>query len=392
MSSHAAAQWQHTNGLNGERVNALSVKGTYLFAGTRDSGVFRSGDNGMSWLAVNTGLTNLTIRALAIKGIYLFAGTQDSGVFRSGDNGASWLAVNTGISSTNIQALAANDTFLFAGTSGGGVCRSSDYGMQWLAVNKLEDGTDLHFLNIYSFAVTHTYLFIGTWGGSAFRSADNGTIWYMVTNGMADPRENQIPYSFAVGDTFIFAGMGGGGVLRAKDSARVWFPVNVGLPDSAFVTALALSNDTLFAATQKGVFRSIDDGDNWLADNNGLTDTLIFSFAKSETNLFAGTNNGVWRLPMFEPPVKAEPIVGAGSGTRSIKLVCSSPSIINYSMGSAQKGNISVYASSGKRLFSKEVCGEGKVAWNSLHRSSGIYIARLQVGAMLSTITMVLPE
>lgn len=305
-----AAQWQHSNSLKGERVNALAAGGAYLFAGTRDSGVFRSTDSGASWLRVNTGLTDLSIRALAVRGTYLFAGTEDSGMFRSGDKGASWFAINSGMSSTNIQALAVNDSFLFAGTDGGGVCRSLDNGEHWLAVNKLDDGTDLHFKSIYSFGISSGYVFIGTWGGSAFRSRDNGMTWYMITNGLWDPRENIIPYSWAVGDTFIFAGTSGRGVVRARDSAGVWFPATAGLPDSSTVTALALYKDSLFAATQKGIFVSSNNGDSWAADNTGLSDTVVLAFVVSGNMLFAGTNGGgVWHRALSGMALPAAPAI-----------------------------------------------------------------------------------
>lgn len=310
VSPPVTAQWQHGNSLKGERVNALAGGGGYLFAGTHDSGVFRSTDSGASWLSVNTGLADLSIRALAVRGTDLFAGTGNSGMFRSGDNGASWLAINTGMSSTNIKAIAVNDSFLFAGTDGGGVCRSSDNGDHWLAVNKLDDGTDLHFKSIYSFGISSSYVFIGTWGGSAFRSRDNGMTWYLITNGLWDPRENVIPFSFATGDTFLFAGTSGRGVVRARDSAGVWFPAATGLPDSATVTALALYRDTLFAATQKGIYRSANNGDNWTPDINGLNDTVILSFVASGSTLFAGTNGGgVWRRSLSGMSIPAAPVI-----------------------------------------------------------------------------------
>jgi len=304
------AQWQHANPLKGEHVNALAANGTFLFAGTRDSGVFRSSDSGLNWIAVNSGLSDRDIRAIALKGTFLFIGTQDSGMFRSSDNGAHWFAINTGMSSTNIQALAVNDSFLFAGTDGGGVCRSSDFGTHWLAVNKLDDGTDLHFKSIYSFGISSGYVFIGTWGGSAFRSRDNGMTWYLITNGLWDPRMNIIPYSWAVGDTFIFAGTSGRGVVRAKDSAGVWFPAASGLPDSSTVTALALYKDTLFAATQKGIFVSSDNGVTWAADNTGLSDTVVLAFAVSGNQLFAGTNGGgIWRRPLSGIALPSAPAI-----------------------------------------------------------------------------------
>jgi len=396
LSFSLTAEWRQTDGLNDEYVNALTVCGSNLFAGTRDSGVFRSADNGMNWQSVNTGLTDLNIRALVMRGTTLFAGARDSGVFRSNDSGASWLAVNTGISSMNIQALAVNDTYLFAGTSGGGVSRSPDNGTNWLEVNKLEDGTDLHFKNIYAFAVSQGYVIIGTWGGSAFRTADNGMNWYLVTNGLADPRENQIPYSFAVGDTFIFSGTQGGGVFRAKDSAGVWFPVNAGLPDSACVTALALYRDSLFAATQKGVYRSTDNGGNWVPDNNGLTDTVVYSFAVCGTYLFAGTRNGVWKYPLSAVPTEGEEnpvdLPSAFVLQQNSPNPFNATTLIRYKIPVTGFVSLIVYDTRGKIIASVvdeiKIRGAYSARFNASMLANGIYLCRLQAGGVVKSRTM----
>jgi len=86
------------------RALAFSADGTKLFAGT-DGGIFLSTDNGTSWTAVNTGLTNTTVHALAVSGANLYAGTE-GGVFLSTDNGTSWTAVNTGLTNTTVLSLA----------------------------------------------------------------------------------------------------------------------------------------------------------------------------------------------------------------------------------------------------------------------------------------------
>jgi hypothetical protein len=113
------------------------------------------------------------------------------------------------------------------------------------------------------------------------------------------------------------------------------------------------------------------------------------------TALFAGTSNGVWKLPITDLQVKAGCRAEKGFSMCGSKLTCSSPVAstitINYTTGgSALKGFISVYAPSGKALFSKEVYGYGRMNWNSPNRGSGVYFARLSVGATLLTQTMVL--
>ena len=76
------AQWVQTNGLYGGDVRAFAVSGTNLFAGSNGDGVFLSTNNGISWTAVNTGLTSTIAYALAVSGTNLFVGTAGGGVSR----------------------------------------------------------------------------------------------------------------------------------------------------------------------------------------------------------------------------------------------------------------------------------------------------------------------
>jgi Secretion system C-terminal sorting domain len=81
------AQWIQTNGPYGSyNISSFAVSGTNLFAGTWNSGVYLSTNNGTSWTAVNTGLTDsysniVNVYALVVSGTNLFAET-DGGVFR----------------------------------------------------------------------------------------------------------------------------------------------------------------------------------------------------------------------------------------------------------------------------------------------------------------------
>ena len=103
-------------------VQSFAISGANLFVGTLYGGVFFSSNNGTSWTAVNTGLTNTYVRAFAVSSTNIFAGT-DGGVFLSTNNGTSWTAVNTGLTNTQVRALVVSGTNLFVGTSGDGVWR-----------------------------------------------------------------------------------------------------------------------------------------------------------------------------------------------------------------------------------------------------------------------------
>src|SRR5262245_35078314 len=90
------AQWTKTSGPPGTNVNYFYNSGNILFAGTSSKGVYRSFDDGVTWQAANTGISNSSVFALISDAAFLYAGTN-SGVFRSDDNGETWQAANTGI-------------------------------------------------------------------------------------------------------------------------------------------------------------------------------------------------------------------------------------------------------------------------------------------------------
>ena len=77
-------------------------------------------NNGSSWTAIDSGLTNTNINALAVNGTSLFAGTN-GGVYLSTNNGTSWTQVNANLTDTSVSSLAIMGTNLIAGTRGSGV-------------------------------------------------------------------------------------------------------------------------------------------------------------------------------------------------------------------------------------------------------------------------------
>jgi ligand-binding sensor domain-containing protein len=98
----------------------------HIFAGTYGSGIFRSTNNGDTWVETPFGLTHRFIFALAIhqRGD-IFVGTNGGGVFRSLDNGGNWRDLNSGLTNLQVRTLAINASgYIFAGTIGAGVFRS----------------------------------------------------------------------------------------------------------------------------------------------------------------------------------------------------------------------------------------------------------------------------
>jgi hypothetical protein len=137
---------------------------TTIYAGIDGGGVYRSTNNGLSWVAVNNGLTNLKVFTLAVNNGSIFSGTLGGGAFYSIDNGELWAPVNNGLSDTYVFSFFMNGNDLFSGTYNGKVFLSNNNGSSWNSVNTGFTGS-----SIRNFAVNNGYLFAGTAGSSVWR-------------------------------------------------------------------------------------------------------------------------------------------------------------------------------------------------------------------------------
>jgi photosystem II stability/assembly factor-like uncharacterized protein len=281
------ALWDTASGSLGNAVQCLAAKDTFLFAGTSNSGVYRSSNNGETWTQVITNLPSLNICAFLVKDSILFAGLFSDGLYRSTDNGSNW--ANSGIMSTSVYSLARKDSNLFAGTSSN-VLRSTDGGLTW-------DIAGSFFSDVWALAVKRSKLFAGTYSNMVFRSTDNGSHWTPIYTGFPETSL----HSLAVQDTNLFAATDNGVFRSSNDSS--WILVNDGLysvsgvPQSLFVYG---SNILAGFSNFEGVYLSLNHGASWISCNAGLDGFSAYAFAYNGSYLFVGGINqggagAVWR-------------------------------------------------------------------------------------------------
>ena len=120
----------------------------FVYAAT-DVGVFKTNDNGATWLAVNGSNRELTsanansiVYALYAIGSVLYAGTDSYGVFSSTDDGATWKQINSGLTGNAliINAFASIGGKLYAGTNAGVFALDpSNPGAGWMQVGSNPD-------------------------------------------------------------------------------------------------------------------------------------------------------------------------------------------------------------------------------------------------------------
>ncbi len=99
-------------------------------------------------------------------------------------------------------------------------------------------------------------------------------------------------FALAAAGASIFAGTDRG-VFRSTDNGANWSAASVGLPEGSLVMCLTLSGSNVYAGTTGlGVFLSEDNGANWKAVNSGLADLRIMSLVVDGKGLFAATMGG----------------------------------------------------------------------------------------------------
>ncbi|MGK7902088.1 MAG: hypothetical protein AB4352_11890 [Hormoscilla sp.] len=116
-----------------------------------------------------------------------------------------------------------------------------------------------------------------------------------------------------------------GGVFSYINTTE-WKSISTGLLKNADVRALVRETHTgsLFVGTHNGIFRSRDEGKNWVEMNRGLTNIDIYSLAVNEKGyLFAGATEG----NVFRSIDLGESWVEIGSGGVSIVIQYQVPSV-----------------------------------------------------------------
>ena len=126
------------NGLSGGSldVKSIAINGRQIFAGTAD-GVFLSVNEGSNWTEVNTGLLNRDVQAVSLNGTYLFAGTNYEGVWKRLLDDFKDLSLSTDSITIEAQASSAN-TFDIASNTDWTI--SSD--QTWLTADNMSDSGD----------------------------------------------------------------------------------------------------------------------------------------------------------------------------------------------------------------------------------------------------------
>lgn len=242
------------------------------------------------WVQTNW-LDNEYITALATNGNSMFA-VIDGGIFRSTNGGQNWTVIDSGIKNINVISIVANDNSIFIGADNGRIFSSMDDGTSWIQRSSVPTKFD-----VKSIAMSGSNIFVGTNGDGIFLTLD-GSNWFSIDNGLGS--SNTYVTSLAVSDNSIFASTDCG-IYRFTNKLS-WNRIE-GPP--GIVWSVVADSNHIFAGTfNHGIFVSNNDGNSWTAMNTGLINGDIMSLAISNNYILVGTySEGVWSRLISEMTV-----------------------------------------------------------------------------------------
>jgi hypothetical protein len=176
--SPALAQWVQSNGTSGGESRHLAAGGRNVFSGTDSRGVFLSTNNGTSWIAAKSGLTDSGVGAFSARGANLFSGKAEKGVFFSTDDGTTWTAAGTGPENTPAQNSGTRGTNLFEAT-GDTLLLSMACGTNWSPLSPGMPGTSVYDILVSSAP--------GGPGTDLLHGLAPGGVWRSPLSGMVTP-------------------------------------------------------------------------------------------------------------------------------------------------------------------------------------------------------------
>lgn len=284
------ASWTKTNWPGENTYLQLFAADDVVLARTWDSlnggRVFLTADKGTSWTISSAAETDIDILSMVLlKDDNILAATWGNS-YRSRSGGTSWDGTGrAGIpEDTALRSLTLIDSLLWAGTTGS-IFKSSDDGDTWTEV-KAGLPPDATVLSIVGHGET---LFAGTDSRGVFVSQDGGVSWAAANSGLADLRISQLAL---LGTRLLAVTLNG--VFLSDDGGTSWAADPSTLKG---VNGYLVLEDQLLAGTEaQGAYFSSDHGTTWTPLGSGWPEgTRVWSLAAGRTDLYAGTDSGIWR-------------------------------------------------------------------------------------------------
>ena len=367
---------------------------------------WRSTNQGASWIRASYLFSHSSEKEIVIDPLTanrLYLTSFGSGIFRSDDGGATWLRPDTlSATLTNdfvrpLVAIPGQAGHLFTGSENGVFESTNAAGTFTPRSNGLPAALIVRCMTYVTGATN--WLFAGTESLGVYRSSDLGVTWAADSAGMGKMQVHDL-MTDATNHAIVYAATDSG-VYKSVNSGANWVRSRTGLPAGLAVRAIAqdLAHPSLlFVGTfGGGVFKSTDGGAHWAAfvNQNGLSSLNVYSLAVDGalTTIYAGTDNGVQVLNGYSVSTAA---VGSGAAPAALALSAGpnplrgAAATLHFALPQAGVARLEVYGIDGARVRDLGArmlaAGEHTLAWDARDDAGsavapGVYFVRLRAGA-----------
>jgi photosystem II stability/assembly factor-like uncharacterized protein len=280
----AGESWSAVD-LDADVVTAVAIdprNPDFVYAGTPTEGLFQSRDGGSTWYPELAPANAGSVQAIVIDPlrpyVYVLVQTGDGqDLLRSADGGQFWTSAHHGLPVATSLAIDPKQPDILYASVGGSLYRTTDRGDHW---KRRSRGADLPFITSLAVDSVQTWrLYAGTQESGVYHSLDGGSTWKPSRSGpanrsiavvIAQPRTKGVVWA---GATRSLAGLGHAAVFRSADGGETWSPAGTGLVSSDLhaLAVSAIGPRTVYAGVEtRGVFRSRDNGASWQLASRGL--------------------------------------------------------------------------------------------------------------------------
>jgi photosystem II stability/assembly factor-like uncharacterized protein len=262
-----------------------------IYCSVFGQGIYSSFDNGNTWTSLNTGLSNLYVRTIYVNSNNQLFICTNAGLFHKDFQSNQWIEIRLNFRSQKVYptVLIEHQTNFYIGTTTYGILKSNNSGVNW-------EQTQLpnSYVNCITIDKTNT-IFANTFLSGVSYSKDHGENWQF--SGLKDVdvkvmAVNSQNHIFAGGDSYAGEFNGGvGGMFRSVDQGNNWVTINNGLNTNDINDIDINVNDHLYIGTREGVFRSTNNGENWQITN--LRESVQCVSINQSNQIFAGQSGKV---------------------------------------------------------------------------------------------------
>ena len=284
---------------NGTDISAMVIDPTdsqAVYVGTENEGMYYTYDDGNGWQQTLTNLGKINDIAINPKDrciIYVAIGNR---VYKSNDCNRHWeyQFIETRDDPNNTITSIALDNYnpniVYVGTSGKGLLKSEDAGYSWRVIDFFKAPIAKVLVNPQDSRI----IYVATYLNGLFKTSDKGVNWKEIfSKEQVDAKKNILVYRQlmldpSVSDGLMYASQYG--LMRSINGGNNWDDIKLLTPPSTtFIYSLAINPKNgrdIYYGTNSALYRSEDGGQNWITRKLPTTRSakfLIINFDSPNT-------------------------------------------------------------------------------------------------------------